>query len=98
MAVPRFSPESRGTNEQSGSAGADRPSRTGFRFFFYSNESREPPHVHVRRAEGYAKVWLDTLIVADMNGFSPSRVREIVWIIRTHHTSLVEAWHEHFRD
>ncbi|MFG0317901.1 MAG: DUF2442 domain-containing protein [Planctomycetota bacterium JB042] len=28
------------------------------RFFFYSNERDEPPHVHVERAGGVAKFWL----------------------------------------
>jgi len=33
----------------------------GFFFFFYSNESdpREPVLVHIRDAQGEAKVWLD---------------------------------------
>jgi hypothetical protein len=30
----------------------------GFRFFFFSNEGEEPPHVHVERAESVAKFWL----------------------------------------
>lgn len=30
----------------------------GFRFFFWSNEGSEPPHVHVERGDGYAKYWL----------------------------------------
>ncbi len=27
----------------------------GFRFFFYSNEGNEPAHIHVQKAEKYAK-------------------------------------------
>jgi len=30
----------------------------GFRFYFYSHEPNEPPHVHVDRAGASAKVWL----------------------------------------
>jgi hypothetical protein len=30
----------------------------GFRFFFFTNESQEPPHVHVRKGDGLAKLWL----------------------------------------
>lgn len=29
-----------------------------FRFFFFSNEGQEPPHVHVSKGDGVAKVWL----------------------------------------
>ena len=31
----------------------------GYRFFFFSNEGTEPPHVHVERGDGYAKFWLE---------------------------------------
>jgi hypothetical protein len=27
----------------------------GFRLFFYSNESNEPPHIHVEKADASAK-------------------------------------------
>ena len=30
----------------------------GHRFFFFSNESGEPPHIHVETADNYAKFWL----------------------------------------
>jgi hypothetical protein len=31
----------------------------GWRFFFYSNERREPIHIHAREAEKECKYWLD---------------------------------------
>jgi len=30
----------------------------GYRFFFFSREGNEPPHIHVEQAERYAKFWL----------------------------------------
>jgi hypothetical protein len=30
-----------------------------FRFFFFSNQGDEPPHIHVKAAEHEAKFWLD---------------------------------------
>ena len=30
----------------------------GFRFLFYASDAEEPPHVHVARGDGYAKLWL----------------------------------------
>lgn len=30
----------------------------GHRFFFYSRETHEPPHIHVQTAEKAAKFWL----------------------------------------
>ncbi len=34
------------------------------RFFFFSNESQEPPHIHVKAAENEAKFWLDPIGLA----------------------------------
>jgi hypothetical protein len=40
----------------------------GYRFFFFSMEGREPPHIHVAHAGRYAKFWLDPVLVADVRG------------------------------
>jgi hypothetical protein len=68
----------------------------GFRFYFFSNERNEPPHVHVRKADGKGKFWLDPVSLAWARGLRPgdlSRAREIVTENRT---LLLEAWHGHF--
>ena len=31
----------------------------GFRFFFYSSDRAEPPHIHVEKGYNAAKVWLN---------------------------------------
>lgn len=36
----------------------------GKRFFFYSNESQEPPHIHVQQAEKETKFWLEPVLIA----------------------------------
>ncbi len=33
----------------------------GYVFFFYANEGQEPIHVHVRKAGGFAKFWIEPL-------------------------------------
>ncbi|KAB2961114.1 MAG: DUF4160 domain-containing protein [Candidatus Methylomirabilis oxygeniifera] len=30
-----------------------------YRFYFYSNERAEPPHIHVQRERFFAKFWLN---------------------------------------
>ena len=32
---------------------------SGFRFFFYSLEGSEPPHIHVEHGGSVAKFWLN---------------------------------------
>jgi hypothetical protein len=41
----------------------------GFRFFFFSLDRQEPPHVHVEFAEKYAKFWLNPVSLARSWGF-----------------------------
>ncbi|MCI0405089.1 MAG: DUF4160 domain-containing protein, partial [candidate division Zixibacteria bacterium] len=36
----------------------------GFRFFFFSNEGHEPPHIHVEHGDKYAKFWLEPVELA----------------------------------
>ena len=31
----------------------------GYEFFFYSNEGNEPMHIHVGKAGGIGKIWLE---------------------------------------
>lgn len=40
-----------------------------YRFFFYSNESQEPAHIHVRAGEDEAKFWLEPVLLAFNHGF-----------------------------
>lgn len=41
-----------------------------YRFFFFSNESNEPAHIHVRASGDEAKYWLDPVQVAANHGFN----------------------------
>lgn len=40
-----------------------------YRFFFFSNESTEPRHVHVESADGYAKFWLEPVELMKSIGY-----------------------------
>ncbi len=44
----------------------------GFRLHFYSNESDEPPHVHVRRGNDSCKFWLRPVRLAYNDGMNPT--------------------------
>jgi hypothetical protein len=68
-----------------------------YRFFFFSNEGREPPHVHVIAAENEAKFWLAPIALAANYGFNTRELSGIKAIIEEHHRELLEAWNEHFR-
>lgn len=68
----------------------------GFRFSFYANERQEPPHVHVRKGGGSAKLWLQPVRVAHSYGFSPPELRRIRELTFEHQAFFVARWHEYF--
>ena len=68
----------------------------GFRFFFYSNEGSEPPHVHVERADGWAKYWLAPVALAASADVGPRDLRQAGRIVTENAASFLEAWHEYF--
>ena len=56
-----------------------------YRFHFYSDEAGEPPHIHVRCAEGECKFWLDPVIaLANNRGIPAHDLREIERIVYNH--------------
>ena len=65
------------------------------RFYFYSHEPNEPPHVHVDRDDFSAKFWLEPVALARNLGFSPKELRQIRRIINQNRTHLLEAWNGH---
>jgi len=68
----------------------------GYRLFFFSNERNEPIHIHIEKAECYAKFWLEPHYVAANHGFSSKELREISGIIEKNETLIKEKWDEHF--
>jgi hypothetical protein len=64
----------------------------GYRFGFYQADLDEPPHVHVKRQSGEAKVWLKTLQVAASRGFRPHELNEIARILEEFKEQLLRAW------
>jgi hypothetical protein len=48
-----------------------------FRFFFYSNEGNEPPHVHVQQESKVAKFWLSPVALAASGGFAAAELTAV---------------------
>jgi hypothetical protein len=68
----------------------------GYRFFFFSLEGREPPHIHVANAERYAKFWLEPVSVADVRGFRANEMTAIRQIVIENAQLFLEKWYEYF--
>jgi len=68
----------------------------GYRFYFYSHEPNEPPHVHVDRAEASLKAWLEPVSLARNIGFRGHEINAILALVEGHRDTLLKAWHEYF--
>ena len=68
-----------------------------YRLFFYAGDGQEPPHVHVERDDGVAKLWIDPVRVQKDVGFRPAEPGRIQRIVEEHQSELMEAWNDYFQ-
>ena len=68
----------------------------GFLFYFYAEEGIEPPHVHVDKGDGTAKLWLKPVRLAWTDGLKINEVRLALRIAGQQQPKLLEAWNEFF--
>ncbi len=71
----------------------------GYTFFFYSNEGspREPLHIHVRKGEAVAKIWLQPSAgVADSYKMDSSELRVLVEMAISRRHEIEEKWNAFF--
>ena len=66
----------------------------GFVFFFYANEGAEPVHIHVRRAGGFAKYWIEPLELDFSQGLKVSELKEAEDLIKENIELIKQKWHE----
>lgn len=68
----------------------------GYRFFFFSNEGREPPHIHLECGDGYAKIWLDPVELAYSTGLTTRQLMKIRILVTQYQAYLKASWYDHF--
>jgi hypothetical protein len=69
---------------------------SGFRFFFYSAEGTEPPHIHVEHGDSVAKFWLNSVGLAASSGFRNHDLNRLRLLVIEHRLNFMEAWNAHF--
>ena len=67
-----------------------------FRFYSFSNESGEPPHIHIQSDRKLAKFWLDPVTLAKSTRFSSKELRKIEKIVMENENLFLEVWNEYF--
>ena len=68
--------------------------KNGFKFFFYANE-HEPKHIHVLKAERFAKINLEDLEVVQ-NYLKPKELKMVLEIVKDNQTEFIRRWNEWF--
>ncbi len=69
-----------------------------YRFFFYSGDRTEPPHVHIERDNNTAKIWLTPVRLQHNKGFRSVEIRDILQLTERNQKKLLERWYEFFND
>ncbi|MCK6529900.1 DUF4160 domain-containing protein [Myxococcota bacterium] len=64
------------------------------RFFFYSNEGTEPPHIHVEQGDAVAKFWLEPVSLASSSRLRGHEIRRLEQLVAEHRDEFLEAWHD----
>ena len=67
-----------------------------YRFYFFSHEPNEPPHIHIDHDNLSAKFWLEPVQLARNIGFSARDLRTIERMIVDHQEALQEKWNGYF--
>ncbi|HDN25634.1 MAG TPA: DUF4160 domain-containing protein [Thioploca sp.] len=67
-----------------------------YRFYFYSHEPNEPPHIHIDRDNLSAKFWLKPISLASNLGFKAKELNRLNLLVIEHQNTLLEAWYGYF--
>lgn len=68
------------------------------RFFFFSKENNEPPHIHVESAEDAAKFWLSPIELAWAVGYNSKELRQVRELVEENLDFFLEKWYEQPRN
>lgn len=63
----------------------------GFVFTIFTRD-HGPPHVHVRKGDADAKVYLEHVGVADFEGFRAPQLRQILEIVKQKQDHMLGEW------
>jgi hypothetical protein len=66
----------------------------GFVFFFYSNEGQEPIHIHVRKAGGFAKFWIEPIELDFAQAMKIADLKQAEQLIIKHIELIKSKWNE----
>ena len=67
-----------------------------YRFYFFSNEFGEPPHIHIQHDRKLAKFWITPVRLAKSTRFTPKELRKIEKLVVENEDIFLEVWNDYF--
>jgi hypothetical protein len=67
-----------------------------YRFYFFSHEPNEPPHIHIDRDDQSVKYWLEPVRLARNDGFNARELKKLEDYVVEFQQDFLEAWNEYF--
>jgi hypothetical protein len=67
-----------------------------YRFFFYSADGAEPPHIHVERNSFLAKFWLAPPRLQHNGGFGRKEINRLRKLLDDNQEHLMAMWEVYF--
>ncbi len=66
----------------------------GYRFFFFSDE-HTPEHIHIEKADAYARIELENLRVTDSYNLNSKELKKLLKLVKENKSKLEGAWNEY---
>ena len=68
----------------------------GYRFFFFSDE-HTPEHIHIEKADAYARVELENFKVTESYNLNSKELKKLLKLVSENKDKLEGAWNEYFK-
>ena len=68
----------------------------GYRFFFFSDE-HTPEHIHIEKADAYARIEIENLKVTDSYNLNSKELKKLLKLVTEYRDKLQGAWNEYFK-
>ena len=68
----------------------------GYRFFFFSDE-HTPEHIHIEKADAYARIEIENLKVTDSYNLNSKELKKLLKLVTENKDKLQGAWDEYFK-
>jgi len=63
---------------------------------FSAMRGNEPPHIHVEKADNYAKFWLEPNALVRSIGYNARELYQLRELVAEHKNLFLKRWHEYF--